>query len=64
VGAKGGLRHNGGTFGAHSFLPLSPARRIGVAVLTNTATPVVDSLAARLLLLLAGDPPRPLGLPV
>ena len=61
VGTGGRLWHNGGTGGFHSFVALDPAAGVGVAVLANTASFVVDGLGASLLALLLGEE-RPLEL--
>jgi CubicO group peptidase (beta-lactamase class C family) len=62
LGAGGRPWHNGGTGGFHAFVAFDPAAQVGVAVLANTATFVVDDLGASLLALLLGRE-RPLELP-
>lgn len=48
--------HNGQTGGFHTFVAFDPERRVGVAVLTNSATSMVDNLGVALLRLLQGLP--------
>jgi CubicO group peptidase (beta-lactamase class C family) len=48
------LWHNGQTGGYHSFCGFVPDRRVGVVVLSNTATGVVDALGNALLKRMAG----------
>lgn len=58
VGAEGDpLRwHNGQTAGSHSFVAFDPEAQIGVVVLANTGSMVVDTLGAALVLMLRGQP--------
>lgn len=55
--------HNGETGGYHSFVTFDPARHLGVVVLGNTATPLVDRIAVGLTLRLLGRKATPLDLP-
>lgn len=51
--------HNGQTGGYHSMLLVNRPLRIGVVVLSNTATMEVDQLAEQLVRMLAGVPEKP-----
>ncbi|MBN1773443.1 MAG: serine hydrolase [Deltaproteobacteria bacterium] len=61
VGSGGRLWHNGGTGGFHAFVAFDPSAGVGVAVLANTGSFVVDAVGPSLLGLLVGEP-RPLEL--
>jgi CubicO group peptidase (beta-lactamase class C family) len=54
--------HNGQTGGCHSFVAFQKERKIGVVVLSNSATGTVDQLGNQLLRLLLGLPVEPLKL--
>ena len=51
--------HNGQTGGYHAFCGFSPERKVGVVVLSDTATGVVDALGNALLKRLAGGRAEP-----
>ncbi len=52
---SGFLWHNGGTGGYRSFAAFHPQRPVGVVVLSNTATPMLNRLGFELTKLLAGQ---------
>lgn len=54
--------HNGQTGGYHSFCGFSPDNKLGVVVLSNTATGLVDELANLILKRMAGQPAEPIAL--
>ncbi len=54
--------HNGQTGGFHSYVAFHKERKIGVVVLSNTATGTVDRLGDQILVLLLGKPVEPLKL--
>lgn len=51
--------HNGETGGYHCYIAYSPTRRVGVAVLSNTATHRVDDLGAAILKMAMAASPAP-----
>ncbi|MCB9670371.1 MAG: beta-lactamase family protein [Alphaproteobacteria bacterium] len=63
VSPEGTRWHNGETGGFHSLVAVHPTRQIGVVVLANTATPLVDTIGFATLELLAGQNVPPLDLP-
>ncbi|MBI3268012.1 MAG: serine hydrolase [Planctomycetes bacterium] len=64
VGPDGNLRwHNGQTAGYHSFVAFDRTRSLGVVVLCNSPTGLVDELGMKLLPLLAGEAVEPLRVP-
>ena len=54
------LWHNGGTGGYHSWLAISPERRVGVVVLANTATMQLDEFGERVTRIALGREVKPL----
>lgn len=63
VGRKGSLVwHNGQTGGYHSFAGFVPGKRVGVVVLSNTGTGLVDELALRVIDQLLGKDVKPIAL--
>ncbi|MGQ9574255.1 MAG: serine hydrolase [Thermoguttaceae bacterium] len=63
IGPDGVYWHNGQTGGFHSMVAFDRQRQIGVVVLSNTGTGVVDALADQLMRHLSGKPVEPLKLP-
>jgi len=57
---SGFIWHNGGTGGYRSFTAFHHDLRVGVVVLSNTATPTLDALGLELTKLLAGKETQPL----
>jgi CubicO group peptidase (beta-lactamase class C family) len=55
--------HNGGTSGFRSLVAVHPERSLGVVVLADTATPLVDAIGFSALEMLAGQDVAPLGVP-
>ncbi len=55
--------HNGETGGYHALMAFDPAAGLGVAVLSNTASGLVDALGFALLRVLRGEAPTALSLP-
>ena len=60
VDADGVRWHNGQTGGYHSYVAFDTAAGVGVVVLANTATDVVDRIGSRLLALANGGEPEAL----
>jgi len=59
---SGFLWHNGGTGGYRSFAAFHPKRHVGVVVLSNTATSMLDALGLEIIKLLVGRETQPLEL--
>lgn len=58
ISPSGVYWHNGQSGGFHSFVAMDRKRGLGVVVLANGATPMIDPLGNVLLLMLRGDPYR------
>lgn len=54
--------HNGGTGGYNAYVAVFPEKRIGVFIVTNSSSGLVDTLGQRLLDGLLGEPLQPLPL--
>ena len=61
IGTRTGARwHNGQTGGYHSFVAFIPEKKVGVVVLSNTGSGMIDTIGTQLLRTMLGEEVEPI----